>query len=373
MSEPANSRPETAEERAAALLADAARAAYGRQTRATVALEDLHRPERYRLSEFQIHIVRQLLDGLIEAVEGDLRARLLARAELPDNSAFAASIGAAHVAIAGPVMRRAGLPDDAALATVLLCRADEYRIMRQLRKAASLTENGVLDRLMDEPDSAIAASAMRHLIAETRSNDRLDDPHIARADLPADVDRALVWSVAAALRAYGEREHGIEGAVLDAPITASAREMVESRTADAALESAAMDLAGHLDRHGLVDDRLLAETLGGARLALYIALLGEKAHLPFGTAWDMATAPDAASHVLLLRHLDVGRDMAAHLATALARAVAGDDRAGEERAVRRIEGYDAIDAGATEAAMRPWRLDIAYRTALARFGAGDRA
>jgi hypothetical protein len=108
-------------------------------------------------------------------------------------------------------------------------------------------------------------------------------------------------------------------------------------------------------------------------LALYIALLGEKAHLPFGTAWDMATAPDAASHVLLLRHLDVGRDMAAHLATALARAVAGDDRAGEERAVRRIEGYDAIDAGATEAAMRPWRLDIAYRTALARFGAGDRA
>jgi hypothetical protein len=245
--------------------------------------------------------------------------------------------------------------------------------MRQLRKSATVTEYGVLDGLMDEPDSAIAASAMRLLIAESRSNDRLDDPHIARADLPADVDLRLVWSIAAALRTYGQREHGLDEKALDAPIAAAGHEMVEGRTPEAALETAATDLARHLDRHGLADARLLAEALTGARIALYVALLAVRGGLPYETAWDMATNSEAASHMLLLKYLGVEREVASHLLLTMARAVSGDERSGEEQAAGWIESYDDIDAVAADAAMRPWRFDMAYRTALARLDAGDGA
>ncbi|WP_299327441.1 DUF2336 domain-containing protein [Parasphingopyxis sp.] len=365
MSDAVHSAAETAEEHAAALLAAAVRAADGRHPGAGASLSALIRPEHYKLSEVERLTVRRLLKGLVETVEADLRARLLNAGALPDVEEFTASLGAAHVAIAWPMLSQSGLPDDRALAELLVRRSRTFAIGRQLRRNAVSTENGRLETLTDHGDDAIAADAMDLLIAESRTNDRFDDPKVMRSDLSDPSDRQLVWTVAAALRRYGVQLHGIEPSALDPAIADTTTAMLGDRGDMRSLEGIAMQLAGRLHRADLADDALLVETLNSARLTLYVALLAARGDLPFGVAWEMAVLPDAPSHMLLLKSLGVAREAASHLLVAMTRALLADDRLADERAAEWVQSYDRLQPADIERAMRSWRLDRDYRDAIA--------
>lgn len=369
MSDPANSRPETADERAAALLADAARASYGRHRQADTSLAALMQPQKLRLTEIERTAIRRLYKNLVEGVEGELRARLLARADLPDVPEFRASLGAAHVTIAWPVFVRAGFQDDQELADILVQRAKSYGVMRNLRQNIIMAENGRLDGLTEHGDPEIARDAMKMLIMESRVNDRFDDPRLSRADLPEAVDRRLVWTVAAALRDYGQQMHGLDGWSLDEPITGAATAMIAEHGESVPVDVIAMALASRLDRAGLLDDRLLLEALNGARLTLYIAMLAVRAGTTFDIAWEMAEMPDAPSHMVLLKSIGIKRAAASHLLVTMARAVLRDERQADEVAAVWIEAFDVVTPDAIAAAMRPWRLGDAYRSAITRFAA----
>lgn len=371
MSDPVNSRSETADERASALLADAVRAAHRSDPGTGVTLADLVEPERNRLSEVERTAIRRMFAGLIDSIEGEMRARLLTEAELPDMVEFTASLGAAHVAIAWPILARAGFPEDGELADVLERRGKSYSIIRQLRRNAVTDENGRLDMLVQHGDRDIAAHAMKLLIAESRINERFDDPRLGRNDLPDLVDQRLVWTVAAALRDYGERVHRLDGAVLDGSITNVARRMLEDREDEAPVDAAAMSLAAKLNDAGLIDDRLLAEALNGARPIFYAAMLAVRAGISFEIAWDMAIMPDAPNHMLVLKSIGVERDAASQLLVAMLHAVLVEDRKADEVAAEWIETYDVLRPDDIEAAMRPWRLDPVYRSAIARLAVAD--
>lgn len=365
MSDGAHSGRETAEEQALALLADAARAADRRHPGAGATLSALIRPEQYRLSEVERITARQLLKGLIEAVEAEFRARLLNSSSSPDIEEFTASLGAAHVAIAWPLLARAELPDDSALVDLIVRRSRSFAIGRQLRRNAVSTENGRLETLTAHGDREIAADAMDLLIAESRTNDRFDDPKIVRSDLSASSDRQLVWTVAAALREYGVQVHGIEASALDPAISDTASAMIDARDDMQSAEFIATRLAGRLHRAGLADDGLLVESLNSARLGLYVALLAIRADMAFDIAWEMTVMPDAASHMLLLKSVGVERDPASHVLVAMNRALLAEDRLADERTAGWMESYDGLQPADIERAMRPWRLDRDYRDAIA--------
>ncbi|MEO1170054.1 MAG: DUF2336 domain-containing protein [Pseudomonadota bacterium] len=365
MSDGAHSGRETAEEQALALLADAARAADRRHPGAGATLSALIRPEQYRLSEVERITARQLLKGLIEAVEAEFRARLLNSSSSPDIEEFTASLGAAHVAIAWPLLARAELPDDSALVDLIVRRSRSFAIGRQLRRNAVSTENGRLETLTAHGDREIAADAMDLLIAESRTNDRFDDPKIVRSDLSASSDRQLVWTVAAALREYGVQVHGIEASALDPAISDTASAMIDARDDMQSAEFIATRLAGRLHRAGLADDGLLVESLNSARLGLYVALLAIRADMAFDIAWEMTGMPDAASHMLLLKSVGVERDPASHVLVAMNRALLAEDRLADERTAGWMGSYDGLQPADIERAMRPWRLDRDYRDAIA--------
>lgn len=365
MSDGAHSGRETAEEQAFALLADAARAADRRHPGAGATLSALIRPEQYRLSEVERITARQLLKGLIEAVEAEFRARLLNSSSSPDIEEFTASLGAAHVAIAWPLLARAELPDDSALVDLIVRRSRSFAIGRQLRRNVVSTENGRLETLTAHGDREIAADAMDLLIAESRTNDRFDDPKIVRSDLSASSDRQLVWTVAAALREYGVQVHGIEASALDPAISDTASAMIDARDDMQSAEFIATRLAGRLHRAGLADDGLLVESLNSARLGLYVALLAIRADMAFDIAWEMTVMSDAASHMLLLKSVGVERDPASHVLVAMNRALLAEDRLADERTAGWMESYDGLQPADIERAMRPWRLDRDYRDAIA--------
>ena len=369
MSDPANSRPETADERAAALLADAARASHSQYRQEGTSLTALMQPQKLRLTEIERTVIRRLYKNLVENVEGELRARLLARTDLPDVPEFRASLGAAHVAIAWPIFVRSGFPDDRELADILVQRAKSYGVMRNLRQNVVMAENSRLDALTEHGDPEIAREAMKLLIAESRINDRFDDPRLGRADLPQSVEHRLVWTVAAALRDYGQQVHGLDGWSLDEPITGAATAMLTEQGESLPVDVIAMELASRLDRAGLLDEGLLVETLNSARLKLYVAMLAVRAGTTFDIAWEMAVMPDAPSHMVLLRSIDTERSAASHLLVTMARAVLRNEREADEVAAVWIEVFDIATPDAIADAMRPWRLEHAYRSAITRFAA----
>lgn len=367
MSDQARSSEHTADERAAALLEAVPRAAQTARERIAAAVTDLFRPESYRLSDLQRTLMTRLLGQITGAIEDDLRARLLARPDLPESEELRASLGAAHVEIARPIVERAGLLRDAGLVAVLLRRSEEYRLVGQLRKAAIGQERGLLDGLLSHADTRVAEAAMALLIAESRRNDRFDEPVLARTDLDAELQARLTWRIAAALRDYGVRVHGLAPAGIDGAVAGAAAEALADHDPAATLEACAMRLAGLLDEAGMLTDAALAEALGGGRLALYVAMLAVRAELPFDTAWDLAIGfTGSGCHAVLLRALDLPREAAVPLVIAVEGASGGDDA----DLARWIEAFAAMSAEEARAAIRPWRFDSGYRTALAELAAG---
>lgn len=367
MSDAANPRPETADERAAALLADAARASHQRYPASGMSLPELMQPQKIRLNEIERTAIRRLYRNLVESTEGELRSRMLAQVGLPDMPEFRASLGAAHVAIAWPAFVRAGFAEDPELADILVQRAKSYGIMRNLRQNVVVAENSRLDVLTEHGDPDIARDAMKLLIAESRFNDRFDDPRLGREDLPESADRRLVWTVAAALRDYGQHKHDLDGWSLDDAITGAAIAMLDEQDDGAPADVAAMALASRLDRAGLIDGALLVEALNSARLTLYVAMLAVRAGVDFSTGWEMVAMPDAPSHMLLLKSIDTERAAASHLLVAMARAILLDQREADEIAARWMESYEILSPEAVVSAMRPWRLGHIYRSAITRF------
>lgn len=359
-----------ADERAAALLDDVARLSRTARGRTSAALDDLFRPAEWRLGDRDRAVMAELLARILAAVEDELRSRLLARGELPDSEGFAASIGAAHVDIAMPVLERSGLLRDRGLVAALLRRSEEYRIGTRLRAAATVSEDGRLDRLLDSADERLVAAATALLIAESRRNDRFDEPVLAHSELPAPLHERLVWWVAAALRDYGVRHHGLDPGALDRALARAAAEAIASHDAETALEACALRLAGLLAEDEGLTDGLLVEALSGARLALYVAMLAVRADLAWDAAWELATDPRGAGHAVLLRAIGVGREEGIRLAISM-RQTAFAEPADDDPFAGVAEAWDSLSPEAAAAAVAGWRLDPGYRDALADLAAGQ--
>jgi uncharacterized protein (DUF2336 family) len=320
------------------------------------------------LTNLQRATIHRLQESLFSQIEAELRTRLLRSADEIDGGEFAASLAAGHVEIVRPILSRAGLPRDPELAAVLLRRCDAYRIERQLRKTALVTENGVLDGLLEHDNETLSGAAMQMLIAEGRGDDRFETPHLSRTDLPPAVARRLVWTFAAALHDYAVRQHGLPAAQLDLVIEAAALDLLSEPESGTSTESAAIQLAALLDDVGLLNQNILVEALSGARLAIYVAMLAKLASLPFDTAWDMATEPHAASHAALLRHIGIDRTGASHLMVTMLEALGEDRGQSDERVAAWAEAYDRFAPDEIDVAMRPWLANAEYRAALSALG-----
>ena len=360
MSDPAPPSEKTADERASVLLDGLARmsTSIGRQLSAVMI--DLFRPEGERLSDLERTTMRHLLDQVVGAAEDELRSRILARKDLRATVEFEASLGAPHVPIARPILDRVGLLRDPELVGALLRRTKDYALIGHLRRLGGTPEPGGLDELPSR-DGEIGRAAMALLIAESRRNDRFEEPALARADLPAAVERRLVWRVAAALREYGVRQHGLDGNRLDAVIAGEAGDMLVDRESAGTLEAAAGRLADLLEEAGLAHDELLVEALFAGRPALYFALLARRASLSHDAVRELASAVEG--HLVILRAAGTGREAALRLALVLHEALGGE--AEEHSAAAWAEAFDALSRNEAAAAVRPWLFDSGYRAALA--------
>lgn len=357
--------------RADRLLADAARAAEGARERRATALVDLFLPGASRLSDRQRITMARLLRGLVTAIEDEFRSRLIAALGEGAPEELIAALGTARIEIAAPILDRARLLHDEDLVALLLRRTDAHRLTEGLKRTSDQGDGSqLIDRLIAHDEPAIAAAAMALLIAESRRFDRFGDPLIARTDLPAELQHRLVWLIAAAMRDYMVERHALEAGAVDRPLVATATAMLAGYDEGETLEGRAFGLAVLLQRAGALDDALLAEACGEARLPLFTAALGLRAGVDGTAAWDMVADPSGSRLALLLRAIEVPRPIATGVLLRFAEA----DGRSEEELVDQLDAFDALDPQLARDALRPWRLDHDYRQAIAALAAnGDRA
>lgn len=353
------------------LLGDAERARAAGRDRVRLALIDLFLPDGKRLRDIERTVAANLLQRLIATVEDDLRDRIGQRLETKD-PVLATALTAGATPIAAPMMEHAGLLRDSELVALVLRRAEEHRLCVDLRVTAArmaglLTDPPLVDTLVDDPDPAIADAAMAMVVAESRRIDRFQDPVLARTDLPAEAQHRLIWRVAACLRRYMIDIGRMDPVVADREVAAAGQAVLSGYDESATLEGRATALALLLRVADRLDDRLVVRALADGKVAFTVAALALRAGIEYNVAWDMLFDADGSRLAVLLCAVGMAHEPAADI---LFRCMPSD--ADGDAAASRIEAFMALDQRRANEALRPWRLDSAFRGAIDDLDAGLR-
>ena len=261
-------------------------------------LADLALPEKLRLSEWQRATATALLAALVRQIEDDLRAALVPRIEGKGHEGLHAAIASAHVAILLP----------------MLARLDPFQ-----------------------------------------------EPLLTQADLGAELFHDLVWTAAAALRAYMVEHHDLAPDVADEALAGAGRAVLARLDESVGLDSLCHRLARRLNEAGRLSDALVARMLVEGSLPLLLGALAVRTGLDPGACWEILSDPEGSGAVWLLRAAGIGRADAGALLLALS-------SGGEAGVAPLLDLYDATPAEAASAPLGLWRADPAYRAAVARFG-----
>jgi hypothetical protein len=333
---------------AAQLLASA-------RARVAAAMADLALPEAFRLSDRQRITVSHLLRRLVGDVEDELRSALVAWFAADDSEPLRAALSSASLPIAIKVLEGGGALADPALFALLLRRAEEHRLAR------AAPDRRLLTALAGDSDETIAAAAVSLLIAESRRLDAFHEPLLAGGDLPAEVAHGLVWTVAAALRTYLVARHGVAPAAADDAVTAAATAWLGRYDEGVGADAIARRLALALEARGRLDDSLLVQSVTEGALPLFLAGLSLRTGLDPQALWELLPDSVGRGPAIVLRAAGVGREAAAAMMLHLA---------GREEAVgAQLDGYDALGPEEARRRILLWRLDPAYRAAVARLAA----
>jgi hypothetical protein len=333
---------------AAQLLASA-------RARVSAAMADLALPEALRLSDRQRVTVSHLLRRLIGDIEDELRSALAAHFAGDEHEPLRAALSSATLPVAGPVLEGRDALADPALFALLLRRAEEHRLAR------SAPERRLLTDLAGDSDESVAASALSLLIADSRRLDAFHEPLLAGGDLPAEVAHGLAWTVAAALRTYLVARHGIAAAAADLAVTGAATAWLGRYDEGAGADSIARRVALRLEERRRLDDDLLARAVAEGALPLFLAGLSLRTGLDVPALWELLPDASGRGPAILLRAARIGREAAASILLHFAER--------EEAVAAQLDLYDALDSEEALRHILLWRLDPAYRSAVARLAA----
>jgi uncharacterized protein (DUF2336 family) len=332
--------------------------------RLAVAAADLFLPAGLRLAEWHRSTMSALLVRLVRSIEDELRAALAASFPATSHPELNAALAAAHVEIALPILLPSPALRDPDLVALLLRRAEEHRLFRTYHGPAAVPDT-IVRELVQDPDALLAESAMAVLVGRSRRLDRFEEPVIASPELPAEIEHRLVWTVAAALRSYLLERHAIVPSGADAVLTAAVAARLAAHDESESLEARCLMLVRHLDRLDRLGTLFIARSLEGG-LSLLLAAVAVRCGLTADSAWEILSDPENRGAALLLRAAGLGRAEAGPILFALSGMVGTND---EEELAGQIDLLDTLGGEEARAALDIWRIDPAYRAAIAAVGA----
>ncbi len=342
------------------------------------AIDDFFISDESRLDDRLRSRLADMLQGLLTAIERELRqyaARLIgSRGEPGLATTIAEGVPVVHARLA-----QVGLLDDRALMRELLARAEQERLSEMLPGAApgdgdpgargSGDRPSLLVRLAGNPDGVIAAAATAMMIADARRRSAGEPDAAIRSDLPAELQHRLLWRAAAVLRQEFVTIAGNSGEVLDRALTEAAQRSLAAHDEGDRLEATAMRLASAMAVIGDDLAAMLIETLRDRRVALFIALLAHPLGLSYEAVREILLDPAAERLWLALRAVALDRAAIAAIGLSICEA---DPRRDVDAFADLLDAIVAVTPAAAVAALATLRLHPDFRAAVLQLAQAKR-
>ncbi len=252
-------------------------------------------------------------------------------------------------------LANAGLVDRAGLVSLMLRRADEYRIAASFSGHSGPRRLPLLPRLVSDEDAGIAAAAMALVVARGRRRDAFGQPRLELCDLEPGDALALAHSVSAVLSP--DRSE-------DSRLAKAAAKVAASTIAADRLDYVTDKLLDAIDASTRKSDDLIEQASSEGEVALVACFLSRRSGVGPQSAWDHLLNSGEGGLALLARMAGLPRPLAARLIADLGGST-GPSSVEEE-----IARFDALTDDEVASAQSHWQLPRDYRNA--RIALGDR-
>jgi hypothetical protein len=303
-----------------------------------------------RLSEQERALMTAMLHCLVSDIADELRAALPNLASPANDEGNLALI---------ELLSSAGLLDRAGLVRLLLRRADEERIATGAKSRAGRREARVIQGLVSHSDGAVAAAAMTLIIARGRRRDRFGQCLLHFDDLPSAEARALVCSLAAALR---QNLPTAGSADADRQLSAAISQVLARHDAGSSIEQLTASLVRLLDEEAALSDELIAGAAMEGEMNFVAQALARRSGIPGDVALGELLSGDPKRIMPLLRMGRLSRETAAALLAGIGDLIGVDDPA------RAIAGFDELTEADVASALSWIASDPLYQNAVAALG-----
>ncbi|GAK33334.1 hypothetical protein JCM17846_30660 [Iodidimonas nitroreducens] len=338
-------------------------------------MTDLFLSEEGRLSEHERALMSDILAKLIRTVEKSLRqelAEFFARTDidLPD---IVRLLSNDEIEVARPLLEKSRLLRDEDLVEIIKMRTDEHRLAIALRDelsedvANALVEYGnsdVIETLLRNADASLSQRAMEYLVAESRRNDRFQEPLVNRDDLPSELAYRMYWWVAASLRKRILSEFDVDPLVIDEAMRQASRGLMAQQQSLEGTYLKAQRLVRRLSETGDLTIEFLMGSLRQRRIAVFVAGLAELGGIDFRTAWRIFSDRGGESLAVLAKAIGMERSQFTSVYLLISQARDGGRARGPGVLKRILELFDQVSAANARGALQYWQRDSAYQMAL---------
>ena len=299
-----------------------------------------------RLSEQERALMTAMLHCLVSDIADELRAVLPGLASPANDEGNLALI---------ELLSSSGLLDRAGLVRLLLRRADEERIATGAKARTGKREARVIQGLVSHSDGAIAAAAMTLIIARGRRRDRFGQCLLHFDDLPPAEARALVCSLAAALRQNFPAD-------ADRQLSTAITQVLARYDPGSSIEQLTASLVRLLDEEGGLSDELIAGAAMEGEMNFVAQALARRSGIAGEVALGELLSGDPKRIMPLLRMGRLARETAAALLAGIGDLIGVDD------AARAIARFDQLSDADVASAMSWISSDPLYQQAVAALG-----
>jgi hypothetical protein len=325
----------------------------GRDRLATVRVDFFLDPTE-RLTEQERALMTAMLHRLVSDIADELGAALPAAATPANDEGNLTVVD---------ILSSARLLDRPGLVRGLLRRADEERIATGAKSPAGRREARVIQGLVSHRDGAVAAAAMALIIARGRRRDRFGQYLLHFDDLPREEARALVHSLAAALR--GELIGANGAAESDRLLSAASAQVLARHDPGNSFENLIANLVRLLDEGGGLADELIGAAAIDGELNFVAHALARRCGIRGDAAIDELLSGDSERVMALLRMGRLRREIAAGLLAGIG------DLLGITDPGRAIAQFDQLSDADVAKALFWLTADPAYQSAVAALGTAD--
>lgn len=307
------------------------------------------------IDRHQRDMVADVLISLMRQAEIDLRQSLSERLCVMEGIPEDVVLYLAHdiITVAKPVLQYSPVLTPTDLMYIIQSKGREYWQSIARRK---LLESTVVDSLVDRHDEGTALNlllndsielkptALEAFAELSKYSDLLAEPLLRRPELPQRVAMDLFWHVSHTLRAHIVDNFNIPKEKLDEALQDALEDFSDSSIGveDPKPSALMIDLAKQYGRLDRINDAMLVKTMRRGQVRFFVALMGERAHLPYNTVYEIMRQVGGQGMAVACRATGVTKENFVSLFL-LSRSLTRGDRAVDAIELRKaLKYYDAV-------------------------------